>query len=138
MFKYRIMPEHKLIVLCNYGTTSVEEIMEVSQNLRSDPNYSPTYDAILDNSHFEQAYTSEEIRKLADQRDRSYILPIRLAIIATKDVVFGMSRMYEIMTDGENPVTIGVFRDTDSALQWLNKKGIDVERILAEMREGKK
>ena len=42
----------------------------------------------------------------------------KLAIIAPRDLLFGMARMYEILRDG-SPVEVRVFRDRDEARSWL-------------------
>ena len=42
----------------------------------------------------------------------------KLALVATRDLFFGFSRMYEILRD-ESPVEVGVFRSVPEAVQWL-------------------
>jgi hypothetical protein len=42
----------------------------------------------------------------------------RRAVVVTNDVVFGMARMYQILTD-ESPDELRIFRKVDDALQWL-------------------
>jgi hypothetical protein len=42
----------------------------------------------------------------------------RRAVVVTNDVVFGMARMYQILTD-ESPDELQIFRKVDDALQWL-------------------
>jgi hypothetical protein len=47
----------------------------------------------------------------------------KTAIVATKDLEYGMSRMFQIMsTDNEFPFTIKVFRSYDEAIQWILRK----------------
>lgn len=42
----------------------------------------------------------------------------KFAIIAARDYLFGMARMYEILRS-DSPVEVRVFRDRPEALQWL-------------------
>ncbi len=42
----------------------------------------------------------------------------RRAVVVTNDVVFGMARMYQILSD-ESPDELQIFREMDDALQWL-------------------
>lgn len=42
----------------------------------------------------------------------------RRAVVVTNDVVFGMARMYQILSD-ESPDELQIFRKMDDALQWL-------------------
>ena len=58
----------------------------------------------------------------------------RVAVIATTDIAFGMSRMHEILSEMESPQNITVFRDTGSALKWLEMEGLDVESIFEEIK----
>ena len=42
----------------------------------------------------------------------------KFAIVAPRDFLFGMARMYEILRS-DSPVEVRVFRDRAEALQWL-------------------
>jgi len=45
------------------------------------------------------------------------------AVIASRDLEYGMARMFQLMTEnGEIPFTIRVFRSIDEAKQWLLSK----------------
>jgi len=47
----------------------------------------------------------------------------KTAIVATKDLEYGMSRMFQIMsTDNGFPFTIKVFRSYDEAMKWILRK----------------
>jgi len=45
--------------------------------------------------------------------------PATVAVIATRDLAFGLARMWEAMVSGTNWRT-RVFRDADAAREWLN------------------
>jgi hypothetical protein len=42
----------------------------------------------------------------------------RRAVVITSDVVFGMARMYQILSD-DSPDELLIFRKIDDALRWL-------------------
>jgi len=47
----------------------------------------------------------------------------KTALVAKKDLEYGMARMFQIMsTDNGFPFTIKVFRSYDEAMQWLLRK----------------
>ena len=134
MIKYRILPEQKLIAICNWGKTSVEEILTFSQDLRNDPEFSQSYDTILDNTQTKIAFTSDEMTMLSNPRIDSNKRVGRVAIIALADITYGLSRMHELYTKTKSPHKISVFRNTSSALKWLNKEGLDIENIFKEIK----
>ena len=74
-------------------------------------------DCTLENSYF------EDIQRLA-YRMRSYYQVrdrcSRTSVYAPGDVVFGMSRMYQSITDGVSPWKLGVFRTRAEALRFLD------------------
>lgn len=45
------------------------------------------------------------------------------AIVADKDLTYGLSRMYEMMSD-DVPTIIHIFRDIDDAKKWLKESSI--------------
>ncbi len=71
--------------------------------------------------------TSETIRqitRLAEANDPLFE-GSRWAVVADKDVMFGMARMYAIIRDGA-PFEIRVFREIDAARDWFGDRA-DVE-----------
>jgi hypothetical protein len=64
--------------------------------------------------------TAEQVRRLVRRTTQlARTTPLgRTAIVATDDVAFGMARMYSILTEGQG-AAVEVFRDLDSAEQWL-------------------
>lgn len=45
--------------------------------------------------------------------------PPGLAIVATSKFIYGMARMYELMTQSFLPKRTKVFKDMDKAMEWL-------------------
>lgn len=134
MINYRILPNQRLIVICNWGDTSLEEIFKFSQKLLADPDYVADYDYIADNTHLHRHFTNNELRNLTNRRmikkDR---LPIKIAIIAPKDISFGIYRMYEMLGENDASIEVCVFRAISPAIVWLDRKEIDIESIIKDI-----
>jgi hypothetical protein len=66
--------------------------------------------------------TAEQVRMLVQRAaDTLRRIPVGpTAIVATDDVVFGMARMYAILTE-EAGARVEVFRDVESANRWLQE-----------------
>ena len=102
------------------GVFSSQDLMDSIKRVTADPAFRPDFDHLVDLravSAFQP--DSDDIRKRT-QHDRSSIRldAGRIAIVASDDFVFGMSRMYETLMDGSN-VTARTFRDMADAEAWL-------------------
>ena len=135
MIKYRILPEHKLVVLCVWGATSANEILDLSQALRQDPLFSESYDTLVDNSRLEEPMSGEEMRGLARPQVHYMDSPTRVAIVAPANATYGTSRMHQQLTEFNSPSQEGVFRDLGSAVEWLGRGHLDLGDVCAEMRQ---
>ena len=134
MIDYRIIPEQRLIAICNWGEYSVEEVTRFSLKLRSDPYFSQSYDAIVDTTDLQRPYSKDDIHELSKPRIDINMPVGSIAVIASSDIIFGMSRMHEIISETESPHNIYVFRDNDSALKWLDREDLDIESIFKEIK----
>lgn len=134
MIGYRILPEHRLIVLCLRGTTTAAEILSLSDELRSDPEFSMDYDAFVDNTDVEHPPTAAELRALAEPRAGMLRVGAKLAVAAPADATYGTSRMHQLLTEFNSPMKIEVFRDREAAIVWLGREGLDIKRICDEIR----
>ena len=134
MIDYRILTEKTLIVICNWGETTVEDVVKFSQSLQSDADFSQNHDAIIDNTQLERQYTFDEVDALARPRIDTRLSAGKVAIVASADITYGISRMYEMISATRNPQQIGVFRGTRSALNWLGREGLDIEGIFEEIK----
>ncbi len=133
MIKYRILPELGLILVVPSGTTNEDEIISMSKRLRTDPEFSQGYDALVDTTHLEHPPRSEELRELAEPRSQTARPDVKLAVVAPADITFGTSRMHQILAQSRNPFHMQVFRDRGSAMKWLSVEDVSVEAILDEI-----
>jgi len=95
------------------------EIKERQDQTKTDPTFDPEFDQLVDLravTSFEM--TSEQVRMLA--RRKIFSSSSKRAFVAGSPTAFGMSRMWEILTElSGNESHIRVFHDFSSALSWL-------------------
>ena len=46
----------------------------------------------------------------------------RFAIVASRDLYYGMARQFQIWADDAQNFSVGVFRDRDEAIKWLRQE----------------
>lgn len=57
----------------------------------------------------------------------------KLAVVAPSDSTYGTSRMHQLLTESHQPLQIEIFRDRDSALEWLGRKDVALDVICEEV-----
>lgn len=134
MIRYRILPDQKLMVLCLWGNTAAEEILALSETLRSDPAFSQDYDALVDNTEVEHPPTGPELRMLAEPRMLVLRADAKLAVVAPAPATYGTSRMHQLFSEFRSPLHIEIFHDRPSALEWLGREEVDIGAVCAELR----
>ena len=76
---------------------------------------------LLDLSEATLQFSSDDVAELAEERatenKRSLLGP--LALVATEDEPFGISRMFKAYSDASGRHHVGVFRDRLTAERWL-------------------
>lgn len=64
-------------------------------------------------------WASEQARFFQRLYQDAGISAARVAVLAPDDLTFGLSRVYQLTTDGNLPESQRVFRDRPSAIRWL-------------------
>ena len=104
------------------GVLSNEEVMPVIKSFyEGKPTKHVLWD-LIDTT--EVQLTSEEVEKVAYYRPRyeGKRASGKTAIVAQKDILFGISRMFEMQSKMlEAPYAIMVFRDLNEAYKWLDE-----------------
>ena len=99
------------------GVVTPEDLRSVRKRLAADADFSPNLKQIMDlRAITEIALTSQEVRELAV--GDSFAPGSRRAILAPRDLDFGMARMYAAGTDNVQG-NLRVFRDEDEARDWI-------------------
>ena len=103
------------------GTTEPDEVIRQFKVALADPQATEKVALLLDTTRSDSmaTRTSNEIRLVAEAL-KPYVGRVqgRCAVIATKDIHFGLSRMGSVYTELIG-VDAGVFRTEAEALSWL-------------------
>jgi hypothetical protein len=103
------------------GELTVDDLFRLNQSLYSETDRSIAAYQIVDLTAVTRIVMStDDIRRIADQ-DRSAVKSfgrITIAVVADKDLDFGMSRMWEAYAESPG-IETGVFRNMSDARDWI-------------------
>ncbi len=111
--------------------------MGAGAKLFADPNWKNGYNLFgdyRDVTHFNPSV--DDVQKLVAQ-DKSlnpHFDKSRFAMVAYKDIVFGIIRMWELLSI-DNIIEARIFRDLDEALQWLHFSPKDFNCVIEKFRQ---
>ena len=118
---YHIREDRELIVLCHVGTITDRQMLESLHGLTQDPRFNPNYSKIFDLRQTDsEARTNEGIMQGAELLKKAHrqSTGAQIAVIAPKDLSYGLSRIFEGMLYDGN-FEIKIFRSADAACDWL-------------------
>ncbi len=103
------------------GDIALEEALKAVESIYNDTRLRLPSRFLWDLSEGHFDWTPSEIRAFSDfvRRNRPEG-PGRAAVLVSDERSFGLGRMYGLMTD-DTPVEAALFRDRDSATQWLHE-----------------
>jgi hypothetical protein len=125
-----------VIVLRYRGSADFVEIKNVFDELVRIPGFKPGVKLIADFRGATKPLTDDEIRKLSDyakSTDANWGAT-KWAFIASKEITFGLARMFVALTD-DCTVTTHAFRSAIEADDWF-EIGIEMEKILEQTPDG--
>lgn len=123
MLEITVDSEHELTVYRCSGRMKEEELTHILQSFYSG---TPTLNILWDYSDASlEGISSEYVRQI-----HARVLKLgfarqggKSAIVATKELEYGLARMFQIMADENGfPLRIKLFRSIDEAHQWLLEK----------------
>lgn len=117
---YRVDTERGLVVLTLTGLVTGTELDEVRGQIGQDPALDRSFSILVDASELNPAALTGAALRARAAVPPPY--PRRIAVVAPADAVFGIVRMYQMMTEGSGHV-IEVFRGTHEAVAWLASGG---------------
>ena len=110
----------ELVVISFEGEITDSEIFEASLSIKSNPKHRPYFNQLVDML----AVTSGEVSRMGLHRIMHmnlFGIGSRRAIVADSDLLFGMSRMFEILRQ-EGKEEIQVFHTLEEAELWLQEQ----------------
>jgi len=116
---YEIDRERRLIRTRCVGAATLDEVLEHFDALQRDPDCPEHLDVILDLSGQVTLPEADQLRvvaaRIAEVREISFG---KLAVIADRDSMFGMARMFEVFAETHFTAS-RVFRDGNEAERWV-------------------
>ncbi len=118
---YHIDVERRLVLTRASGTLTDADVLALKTRLTQDPDFVPGMRELSDCRGIERLdVTPAGVRAMVQQDQRQGADgPHRLALVLSKDVAFGMARMYQSLAGSNEQDHVGVFRDIDEAKAWL-------------------
>jgi len=119
---YRIDPEASLLLITGHGVITQAERVDGLRTWLSDPAFKPGLDTLCDFSETLSTPTLDELRELVAivQEHSEAIGRVRLAIVTSRPITFGIARVFEALADVEGaPLQVKVFFERKPAWAWL-------------------
>jgi hypothetical protein len=109
------------------GDVKFDEVMGHFRDLEADASLPKRLDVLLDLSQMESLPESAQLRSVAGEvgRLREKLEWGTWAIVAPRDALFGMLRIFEVFTEGKLAKS-RVFRDRADAEDWLESERVVV------------
>jgi hypothetical protein len=114
---YTIDPRNRLVQSHASGLVTAEDFLEHGKRLAEDPAFDPSFDQILDLREATQVeLPTPALKGMASLR--LFTAGSRRALVASRDLAFGLARMYESLR-ADAPESIKAFRTMEEARAWL-------------------
>ena len=115
---YHIDQTQRLVWSRCWGVLSDEDMLAHQARLRTEPDFLPDFNQLIDTSEVtEVPLSAQTVRQVAQH---SVFAPeSKRAFVVTKDVLYGLGRMFELCQSLKGGSTVRVFRDRAVALAWL-------------------
>ena len=117
-----VRPEHNLVIFVHTGRVPDDEFLTFYKSFFESDTFKPPMNLLVDLRETNSSSRSPEVllrfaesveAKLADITANT-----KVAVVAPKDLSFGLARMYEILSDSVHWDFV-VFRAMDAATAWL-------------------
>lgn len=121
---YEINQAAGMVTLEFLGTVTDADLMSTFHQLYQDPRHRLGMAELTDLRRVERVeITGEGLQRLAEATaalldGRQISWKVAVVVPATREVLFGLSRMYELLREG-SPERVCVFRDMEEAERWL-------------------
>tara|TARA_R100000750_G_scaffold45209_1_gene30354 strand:+ start:3617 stop:4120 length:504 start_codon:yes stop_codon:yes gene_type:complete len=121
---FKVLPEINLVLSWFRGDVSTAQHIASFQAYAADPLFDGKQHVLVDMSDctLESSYF-DDMQRLAYQMKSYYSvrdLSSKTSAYAPGDVAYGMSRMYQSITEGNSPWAFGVFRTRHEAIAFVD------------------
>ena len=118
--------ERNVLFVTFEGSLADEDLVKYAHQATGDANIPSGHDELVDLRGAEEGnVNSHTLQQIADLFTRGDKSPeqSRVAIVAERDIAYGLSRMYQAFRS-DSPLDLRVFREMNEARAWL---GLDPE-----------
>ena len=103
---------------------NVDELIEKLEKFYKSSNYDPKMNSLWDlrDADF-SSVTSKQVHSAMEMVKKNWSQEgtVRAALLVSKDLDYGLSRMYAILMDGATSGKVMVFRNYDEAVKWIKE-----------------
>lgn len=118
---YRLEPQRKLVIATCSGAISGRDVSGFFDELADKTEIDRTWRCLVDATDVESAeFTMRSIRAMIEHIGSDRLYRWRLAIAASLDLFYGLSRVYQILSSNAGS-EVGVFRTVEEAERWLDQ-----------------
>lgn len=121
--RYTYDEKENFILTTFSGILTDEDLETQAKAVAADPRVRPGAREIVDLRAVEQVEASTEsigFIIVMDKEHRDKFEGMKTAIVAPRDLLFGLSKIFEVLSEVENaPSTVKVFRTMPEARNWL-------------------
>ena len=116
---FRIDKKSGVVFTTMEGNVSISEIIDGLKGLMNHPDFSPGFNGLVDMRNSTVNSTPEEVRRIAELMtgQREKIGMSRSAVVVSKDVIFGMARMFQVFAE-QSSIKTELFRDINEAARF--------------------
>lgn len=127
---YHIDETQSVVWTRTWGVLCDQDIYNHQERLRSDPKFRPGLHQLVDTTAVTEVTLSA--RLMLDMGQSTLFAPeAKRAYLVTKDVVFGLVRMYELYQGMRGHQSVRAFRRREEALAWLGVQEPAAEQLSA-------
>lgn len=106
------------------GAITDEDLESQAKAVAADPRVKPGVRELVDLRAVDSVEASTEslgVIIFSDKEHREKFEGMKIAIVAPRELLYGLSKIFEVLSDVENaPSTINVFRTMAEAKEWLH------------------
>ena len=119
----KINAEKKLRIHVVEGSININELAKFLKNLYNSDEISPSLNVFWDlrKADFSKV-SSSQIRNFTEFIGKNWGIggKNKAALIVSKDLDYGLSRMYQMLMDNVSQSKISIFKDMDEAEKWID------------------
>ncbi len=117
-----VRPEHNMTIFVHTGRVPDDEFLAFYKSFFESDTFKPPMNLLVDLRETNSSSRSQEallrFAELAEAKLADITASTKVAVVAPKDLSFGLARMYEVLSDSVHWNFV-VFRAMDAALAWL-------------------